>query len=352
MSEKPGKRLVSKSRYVYSVGISMSLYSLAGLSYLGSALTALLAVCGFFTAWFGHSVSALFTSMSVVVVAAYLFQLGRSMTKKAAILEQVIPITRHNTGDLPEVETLVRPSGLLPEYQNAELLRATEHSTQTSPELLLRSAQETKQMAKRWKLITVFIAVSAVVLGACVLIRKAQERQEFVSSVDPISGYRCRFLLSPNWQHFDSSLTVRPGPTLRSSHFTRPPNPVRLWIDSHFRPNRADLSPTITLFNTYITTNARVGDLENYPEPAVWSSQRVETVRHLKIDDCPATVFTARAGTARTTGLVVAVPGQSFRFNLVGSTENSSMPSIDGEMQTIISSFHMEKIPPAPSGKR
>ncbi len=53
----------------------------------------------------------------------------------------MVPVTRHKTGDLPEVETLVRASDLPPSHQQAELLRAAQPGQETSPEELLRATQ-------------------------------------------------------------------------------------------------------------------------------------------------------------------------------------------------------------------
>jgi len=56
-------------------------------------------------------------------------------------IEPVAPITRHNTGRLPEIETLVRPSDIPLSHQRAELLRATEPGQETPAEELLRSTE-------------------------------------------------------------------------------------------------------------------------------------------------------------------------------------------------------------------
>lgn len=63
----------------------------------------------------------------------------KSFFTSAREIEPVAPITRHNTGDLPAVETLVRPSELPPSHQQTELLRAARHGQETPAEELLRA---------------------------------------------------------------------------------------------------------------------------------------------------------------------------------------------------------------------
>jgi len=81
-------------------------------------------------------------------------------------------------------------------------------------------------------------------------------------------------------------------------------------------------------------------------------TEHAETLRHLEIDGCPATVFTVRAGSVPRTELVVSVPGRSLQYTVTGNAEAANFALIDREMQALISSFHVEKVPTPKSGKR
>lgn len=58
--------------------------------------------------------------------------------KEAKAMEPVEPMTRHNTGQLPQEETLVRASEEPKEAQEKILLRAAQHTDETRSEELLR----------------------------------------------------------------------------------------------------------------------------------------------------------------------------------------------------------------------
>jgi len=58
---------------------------------------------------------------------------------KGDCLDQIVVMRRPNTGNFPEVETLIRPSDLPPSNQQAELLRAAQDGKETPAEELLRA---------------------------------------------------------------------------------------------------------------------------------------------------------------------------------------------------------------------
>jgi hypothetical protein len=66
---------------------------------------------------------------------------AKVLLKRVEKIEPVGLITRHNTGTLPEVETLVRSSDQPPNDQQAELLRASRNGAETSSGELLRATQ-------------------------------------------------------------------------------------------------------------------------------------------------------------------------------------------------------------------
>ena len=69
---------------------------------------------------------------------------GKNLFHAATKIRPVVLITKHNAKYLPEVETLVRGSGLPPSYQQAELLRIVQTGQETSPEELLRATHGSK----------------------------------------------------------------------------------------------------------------------------------------------------------------------------------------------------------------
>ena len=72
-------------------------------------------------------------------------QFGLTLFREAKAVEPVAPITRHNTGHLPEVETLVRGSDRPATDRQTELLRAISPGMETPPEQLLRATQENRR---------------------------------------------------------------------------------------------------------------------------------------------------------------------------------------------------------------
>jgi len=71
---------------------------------------------------------------------------------RARTIEPVAAIIRHNSGQLPEVETLVRASEVPPPHHQAELLRGVAPPTsETPPEELLRATLKgTHESDGRW----------------------------------------------------------------------------------------------------------------------------------------------------------------------------------------------------------
>jgi len=145
MSKKPGKRLVSKKQYVLAVG-TKTLLSVSGFGLCVGGLVGLascLVLCMLVGSDSHHvagawSVLGTLSAMWVVLLAA-----GRILLKKGKKLDTGILLTRANTGDLPEVETLVRASDRPPSHQQAELLRgvAPLPTSETPPEELLRATE-------------------------------------------------------------------------------------------------------------------------------------------------------------------------------------------------------------------
>jgi hypothetical protein len=132
MSEKPGKRLVSKWEYVRVTAVRTLVGSGFMFSVILGSLTLFPTISCFmwgqaFGVVFWGSWTACFLAIAV------------SFYKKSEKIKHVAPITRHNTGHLPEVETLVRAADLSPSHQQAELLRAAKPGQETPAEELLRA---------------------------------------------------------------------------------------------------------------------------------------------------------------------------------------------------------------------
>ncbi|MCW3094972.1 MAG: hypothetical protein JWL77_590 [Chthonomonadaceae bacterium] len=147
MSEKPQKRLVSKGQYLKTLGDKGASYA-AGVFYgllgvpflLISLFCFVIGLYGLFFSGFPSEISiVLFIAVISLILSMGAFWGCTSYFKRAQEIELVAPITRHNTDQLPAVETLVRASDAPPSHQQAELLRASPQGSETPPEELLRA---------------------------------------------------------------------------------------------------------------------------------------------------------------------------------------------------------------------
>ena len=154
MSEKPGKRLVSKKEYLQIEGKRTAI-STSGtiLAFIGAAslFVSVISLCVTIYNGIGWSEAPsphdaiwavkLFSTVCAISTAIGVGGLWTAFRLFVAVgrIESVVPITRHNTGQLPAVETLVRASDLPPSHQQAELLRAAPPASETPPEELLRA---------------------------------------------------------------------------------------------------------------------------------------------------------------------------------------------------------------------
>jgi len=152
MSEKPKKRLVSKGRYVQTIMGKGGLYSV-GISLYASTpvllcISLFCLVVGYVTGsdpdGFDRTTMFILCGCFLALAVGTLW-CGTKVFDKAAKIEEVTPLTKNNTGDLPETETLVRASDLPPSDQQAELLRAALPSSKSPPEELLRATQNRQE---------------------------------------------------------------------------------------------------------------------------------------------------------------------------------------------------------------
>lgn len=157
MSEKPRKRLVGWAEYAATLGKKGANYSLAVFCACVSCLLACFGIGLFFysigllsrSREFGANYGEL--GFQFLVCSGFLIGfciagmwVAVSLWKKGKQIEPVSPITHHNTGNLPAVETLVRASDSPPTDLPAQLLRVARHGQETPPEELLR-ATSTRQ---------------------------------------------------------------------------------------------------------------------------------------------------------------------------------------------------------------
>ena len=152
-TEKPKKRLVSKREYLKTLLGKGGFYSYAMACAVGGGV---LLIVSLFLLWLGLPpwdnlpdvgdriwMFLCGVILGVPFVAAVWF--GVSFFKAGRRMEPVAPITRHNTGQLPEVETLARASDAPPSNQQAELLRAAQYCKETPAEELLRATTRNGQ---------------------------------------------------------------------------------------------------------------------------------------------------------------------------------------------------------------
>ena len=140
MSGKPQKRLVSRGLYLRLLGKRTVLSSSA--SGIGCMGVLLLLVSGFSLVRFAvfHQVlnQSIYGFCFAVIGSAgagtMALRIARNLLKEAKAIERVAPVTRHNTGLLSEVETLVRAFDPPRTHQQSELLRAAEQG----PDLTFR----------------------------------------------------------------------------------------------------------------------------------------------------------------------------------------------------------------------
>jgi hypothetical protein len=143
MSEKPQKRLVGWKQYLSILGKKGLTYGWATMCIIAGCLLLLgVASACLWILFDGVSESSLFTLLALIgALVGFSIQTlraGKSLYVRARNMETVTLLTRHNTADLPAIETLVRASDA-PTSQQAELLRAAQYGKETPAEELLRA---------------------------------------------------------------------------------------------------------------------------------------------------------------------------------------------------------------------
>jgi hypothetical protein len=157
MSEtKPPRRLVGWKQYIGNIAVRVLGRSVARALLAGGLLSFgfsifVFAILSFNADLNAHPIPIGFAPRYLVGggLLGGLCMLGlwsaKVLLKRVEKIEPVGLITRHNTGNLPEVETLVRGSDIPVVVQQAELLRAAGQGLETPPEQLLRAGEEKRQ---------------------------------------------------------------------------------------------------------------------------------------------------------------------------------------------------------------
>jgi len=146
------------------------------------------------------------------------------------------------------------------------------------------------------------------------------------------------------------------GVPLELNLFTLPPTPIRSWINSHILHRLAPDPPEIDLLDGKINAfNGTAKIVDGYPELPAAGPGQILSHRHIRIDGNPATVFTGsyvNSGKSYYgTTLLVYVPNESLMYIVGGGASVSDAAPVNREMQAIISSFHVEKVPVPTGGK-
>lgn len=138
------RRVVTRREYALHQGKKTTV-ALSGILILSMSGLAALMALGFFTSLFVTKKSDPLTitvCLGLGVVGAMFawayFDSGMKTLQDAINMEPVVPLTRHNTGDLPDDQTLVRASEEPPVQQADVLLRAAQGGQKTPEEQLLR----------------------------------------------------------------------------------------------------------------------------------------------------------------------------------------------------------------------
>ena len=148
MEAKPGKRIVSKSRYIKLMGMRLSLLSCGAVCMLVGGVAAMLGVMEGVDDVIRGSVGTGFSLPSpngFYVACLVCFLVGVCCTFLGEkVQEDVTPLTRANTADLPAPDILVRASSEQAQAQEAVLLRATTEGQEKHEEQLVRASSGKK----------------------------------------------------------------------------------------------------------------------------------------------------------------------------------------------------------------
>ena len=147
MKQEPVKRIVSKKKYVATLG-KMTLLSIYGFGVIVAGLFTILFMClciGEYRyneelAYREHdhqfvAIGAVISGICMVLFMIHAIRVLCGVTR----FDPGIPLTRANTGGLPAIDSLVRASAEPIQAQETVLLRAATETTERQEEQLLRA---------------------------------------------------------------------------------------------------------------------------------------------------------------------------------------------------------------------
>lgn len=187
-------------------------------------------------------------------------------------------------------------------------------------------------------------------VGLCVWSRKPPKRREFISPVAPTTEYRFRLTVGEGWK----ILKQQSAWEINDTMYIAPPDPtpVEKWMADHLlpRPKRIHI-PSIMLTVQHPLSQNEMPLQHGYPSVSAPGSL---SLRHLLIDGCPTTVDTIQLpdqGPAyRGTVLIAYTPDRELKYTLLAASYMAG-DQTDHEMQNIIHSFHIQKVP-GPDSKK
>ena len=184
----------------------------------------------------------------------------------------------------------------------------------------------------RWKPVAILAIVLTVgVVATCLSLRNAQERTTFFGAIDPMTGYRCRITLSSGWKQ-------EPAEADNPSFVAPPLSPIRKWIDRYLLHQPVTEPASINLSGGSL---ANFTLREGYPERSMRTGEHLRTQRRFHIHDYPATLVELDNGEY----LFVYVPAAATVYRVAGVSGASGTDRLQREMQGVIASFQVEKVP-------
>lgn len=201
-----------------------------------------------------------------------------------------------------------------------------------------------KRSQPGWWIVGVLFLVSA---GVLISWSSRPRRIEYVSNIDPNTGYRCRFTIAADWKLYRSPDYPGPNPTILDYQtFTpRPKPPLIEWIC--MRVLHQDLKVKHKDFMMLHCPSEYASAFiveEGYPQQLDTPAQQVCSRRHMRLDGQPATLTAYAASNNYGYVLLVKPKQQTIFYEFAFSAEEANVPGLQDEMEQIASYFRLEKV--------
>ena len=204
----------------------------------------------------------------------------------------------------------------------------------------------TSQRRIRWKLFAPLITLLVMGTAACWFFL-GKLREPFVSKV--IMGYRYRCTLSTEWKLTEATSKPLPNPS-EEYEFSPAPSPIREWMAIHLlqqslrkRSSKSSSLPMLDLTTEVGRAMPHTKIISGYPEVETRAPER-----RFQIDGCPATLthFNLRALGMDVTYhvLLVCTPNSTHTYCVNFMTNSKDSPKASRELESVIASFHVEKV--------